>query len=119
MTTKKIDLLKFVPWDDVLETLDALAEAGWEKDAALDLVASLLDKALPLDTLIPGPAGVALEAIDGPVLRATLGLLWTLAANRKSREARKVVRVRRLQAKAAELAAAKAAAAKAGQPGAP
>jgi hypothetical protein len=111
MNAKKSALLDLIPWDDVLETLDALAEAGWEKDAALDLVASLLDKALPLDTLIPGPAGVALEAIDGPVLRATLGLLWNLATHKKGREARKVVRIHKLQAKAAELAAAKAASA--------
>ena len=111
MSNKKRAILDLVPWDDVLETLDALAEAGWDKDAAIDLVAGLLDKALPLDTLIPGPAGVALEAIDGPILRAALGLLWSLATHKKSREARKVIRVQKLQAKAAELAAAKAAAA--------
>ncbi|MFH1467818.1 MAG: hypothetical protein ABIO70_25765 [Pseudomonadota bacterium] len=111
MSTKKLAFLDLVPWDDVLATLDALAEAGWDKDTALDLVAGLLDKALPLDTLIPGPAGAALEAIDGPILRATLGLLWTLATNKKSREARKAVRLQKLQAKAVELAADKAAAA--------
>ena len=108
MSTKKFAILEYIPWNAVLETLDALAEAGWEKDAALDLVAGLLDKALPLDTLVPGPAGVALEAIDGPVLRATLGLLWNLAANKKSRKARKAVRIQKLQAKAAELAASHA-----------
>ena len=97
---KSAAILKLVPWDDVLSTLDALADAGWEKDAALDLVAGLLDKALPLDTLVPGPAGAALEAIDGPVLRAALGLIWTLATHKKGREARKAKR----------LAAAKAAA---------
>jgi hypothetical protein len=90
---KPNDILKLVPWDSVLEALDTLAEAGWEKDAALDLVAGLIDKALPLDTLIPGPAGAALEAIDGPVLRAALGLLWTLATSKKGREARKVKRL--------------------------
>jgi hypothetical protein len=108
MTVKKIDLMKFVPWDDVLETLDALVEAGWEKDAALDLVASLLDKALPLDALIPGPAGIALEAVDGPLLRAVLGLLWTLATSKKGRKARKAIRIQKLQAKAIELAGAHA-----------
>ena len=108
MTVNKFDLMKFVPWDDVLETLDALAEAGWEKGAALDLVAGLLDKALPLNTLIPGPAGIALEAIDGPVLRAVLGLLWGLATKQKGRKARKAIRIQKLQAKAAELAAAHA-----------
>ena len=106
MTAKKFDILKLVPWDEVLETLDALAEAGWEKDAALDLVASLLDKALPLDALVPGPAGIALEAIDGPVLRAVLGLLWSLATKQKGRKTRKALRIKVLQAKAAELAAA-------------
>jgi hypothetical protein len=108
MSTKKLAILEHIPWDAVLETLDALTEAGWEKDAALDLVANLLDKALPLDALIPGPAGVALEAIDGPVLRATLGLLWNLAANKKSRQARKVIRIQKLKAKASEMAASHA-----------
>ena len=79
---------KQIPWDEVLATLDALADAGWEKDAALDLVSKLIDDALPMDTLVPGPAGAALEAIDGPVLRATLGLLWSLAEAKKGREAR-------------------------------
>ena len=48
---------KQIPWDEVLATLDALADAGWEKDAALDLVSKLIDDALPMDTLVPGPAG--------------------------------------------------------------
>ena len=104
----KLAILKNIPWDEVLETLDALAEAGWEKDAALDLVADLLDQALPLDTWIDGPAGAALEAIDGPVLRATLGLLWALATKKRGRQARKAKRLLKLQAKAAELAAAPA-----------
>jgi hypothetical protein len=90
---KITETLKHVPWDTVLETLDALAEAGFDKDAALDFVAGLLDKALPLDTLVAGAAGSALEAIDGPVLRAALGLLWTLATNRKGRDARKAKRL--------------------------
>ncbi len=103
----KLTILKNIPWDEVLETLDALAEAGWDKDAAIELVAQLLDDALPLDTWVPGAAGEALEAIDGPVLRAVLGLLWTLATNKKGRKARKAVRIKKLQAKAVELAAAK------------
>ena len=106
--TPKLTILKNIPWDEVLETLDALAEAGWDKDAAIDLVAQLLDDALPLDAWVPGAAGVALEAIDGPVLRAVLGLLWGLATNKKGRKGRKAIRIQKLQAKAAELAAARA-----------
>ena len=93
MSSKKTTILNSIPWDEVLETLDALAEAGWDKDTALDMVANLLDEALPLDDLVPGPAGDALEAIDGPVLRATLGLLWALATKKKGREARKARRI--------------------------
>ena len=104
----KLAILKNLPWDEILETLDTLAEAGWDKDAAIELVAQLLDDALPLDTWVPGPAGAALEAIDGPVLRAVLGLLWSLATSKKGRTARKAIRIQKLQAKAAELAAAKA-----------
>jgi hypothetical protein len=104
----KLAILKNLPWDEILETLDALAEAGWDKDAAIELVAQLLDDALPMDTWVPGPAGAALEAIDGPVLRAVLGLLWSLATNKKGRTARKALRIQKLQAMAAELAAAKA-----------
>ena len=92
---------KQIPWDEVLATLDALADAGWEKDAALDLVSKLIDDALPMDTLVPGPAGAALEAIDGPVLRATLGLLWSLADAKKGREARKARRAARKAARSA------------------
>jgi len=89
LTKNKKKILDSIPWDSVLEFLDTLAEAGWEKDAALDLASGLLDKALPLDTLVAGAAGDALEAIDGPVLRAALGLLWNLAQNQVGREARK------------------------------
>jgi len=103
----KLTILKNIPWDEVLETLDALAEAGWDKDAAIALVAQLLDDALPLDAWVPGAAGEALEAIDGPILRAVLGLLWKLATNKKARKVRKAVRIQKLQAKAAELAAAR------------
>jgi hypothetical protein len=103
-----LTILKNIPWNEVLETLDALAEAGWDKDAAIELVAQLLDDALPLDTWVPGPAGEALEAIDGPVLRSVLGLLWSLATNKQGRKARKALRIKVLQQKAAELAAAKA-----------
>ena len=97
MKVKKNAILQAIPWNEVLSTLDALAEAGWDKDAAVDLVAGLLDEALPLDTWVPGPAGQALEAIDGPVLRATLGLLWSLATKETGRKARMAKRLLKRQ----------------------
>lgn len=96
MPTPKKTLLDAVPWDEVLQLLDDLAAAGWEKDAALDLVAGILDQALPCDQLVAGPAGQALEAVDGPVIRAVLGLLWALATKEKGRAARALKRAERL-----------------------
>ena len=85
--TKRI--LDLVPWAHVQELLDGLASDGWDRDEALDYVAQMLDEALPLDALIPGPVGLALETIDGPVLRAALGLAWQLATNKQARHARR------------------------------
>lgn len=91
----KTNWTKLIPWTEVLATLDALAEAGWEKEPAIDLMAKLLDEALPLDEIVPGPAGDALEAVDGPILKATLGLLWSLAEKKQARELRKAKRAAR------------------------
>lgn len=85
-------LAKLIPWDDVFGALDAMAEAGWEKDAALDEVAALLDKALPLDELVPAPAGTALEAADYMIIRALLGVAWAMAENAEARRARRKAR---------------------------
>lgn len=88
----KSPILDRIPWGDVLSTLDAMADAGWERDEALDSVAALLDKMIPLDALVPAPAGGALEAIDGPVIRAALGLAWQMAADPDARAKRKARR---------------------------
>jgi hypothetical protein len=88
----KNKLLALIPWADVWGTLDELVEAGTDRDEALDLVAKALDQALPLDQLIPTPVGAALESVDGPVLRALLGLGWSLATDAKARAARKAKR---------------------------
>jgi len=81
-----------IPWADVIDTLEALAEAGIERDEAIDMVAAMLDQAIPFDTLVPGPAGAALEAIDGPVLRAGLRTAWTFVCDPDRRAARKARR---------------------------
>ena len=65
---------KQIPWDEVLATLDALADAGWEKDAALDLVSKLIDDALPMVK--------ARSSSDSPVLSPTQA---TASASRTTR----------------------------------
>ena len=91
--------IRNLPWDDVLMTLEALVDAGWEKEAAIELLADLLDQALPLDRLVQGPTGAALEAMDGPVIRAALSMLWTMAERKDLREARKLRRAARKAAR--------------------
>lgn len=48
---------------------------GLSEDEALDLLAGILDAALPLRALLPGLAGELAEMQDGPLIRKALGEL--------------------------------------------
>jgi len=91
----KTTIFGAVPWADIIDALEALAEAGIERDQAIDMIASMLDQAIPFDTLVPGPAGAALEAIDGPVLRAGLRAAWAFVSDEDKRSARRARRAER------------------------
>lgn len=69
--------MKFkVPWRRILPHLRELFDAGWNKQEAIDHVADLLDAILVFPVLVPGPAGAALEAVDGTIIKAGLRLAW-------------------------------------------
>jgi len=82
------EIIKQIPWDEILDLTDVLMEEGFDKDAALDLAADMLDQLLPLDILLP-KGGKVLEAIDWYILRAALGVVVAFAANKEKREERK------------------------------
>ena len=91
-----------LPWEDIIDALDDLAEAGVDEDTAIQTVATIIDYALPMPALVPGAVGVVLEAVDGPVIQAVLRLAWSLAQNKDQRQARRAARqARRLARKAA------------------
>lgn len=56
-------------WDDAAALVEDLVESGANEEKALDAVASFLDGLLPLDVIVPGPAGKVAELADGPIIR--------------------------------------------------
>ncbi len=98
-TTAARLILDHVSWVDMLGFVDDLAEEGVDRDVAIELAAKMIDEALPLDVLIKPPLGLALETVDGPVLRALLDLAWSFAANKEGRQARRARRKARRAAR--------------------
>lgn len=76
------DVLKHVDIAAVGELAEALLEAGHSRDDIVHDVAGIVDQLLPFSVLVPGPAGLALEAIDGPVLLAIVRLVVVAAERR-------------------------------------
>lgn len=85
-------LLSSLPIREILDLVDVLLEEGVDHDEAVDAVVEFLDQLLVWGEWVPGPAGEAIESIDGPVLRAALGLILSIAGNSSGRERRKARR---------------------------
>ncbi len=76
------DVIKHVDITAVGQLAEELLEAGHSRDEIVADVAALVDLALPFPVLVPGPAGLALEALDGPVLLAIIRVV-VIAAERR------------------------------------
>ena len=72
MKSAQTEALKKTPWRDLVALAKSMLVAGHEKGEVADVVAAALD------ALIPFPA--PLEAIDGPVLKALVDLVVSVAA---------------------------------------
>ena len=87
-------------WEHAKDLGDEMVDAGADPDAAAEAVADFLDKLVPLDVLVPGLPGMALEAMDGPAFKTVIEALVKLfkgdpdkrAARRAERKARKAAR---------------------------
>ena len=88
-------ILKNAPWGKMLDMADDLISGGMSKKTAAKEIAEVLDETVDFMALIPGPAGVALETIDGPVLQAVVQLVLTFAADKETRDARRAKRMER------------------------
>jgi len=99
--------------DEILDEAIALGEeligAGADDAATAKSVAGFLDRLLPLDVLIPGPAGMIAEAADGPIFeRITAALLDAFRATPEVRAERKARRAAKRQIRQARRAARRA-----------
>jgi hypothetical protein len=79
--------LQAVNSDQTIGTIAGLAKAGFPKDEIREALPGLIDDAIRFDLLVPGAAGVVLEAADGPIIAALVDLLWPLLWRRAERKA--------------------------------
>lgn len=83
-------------WAEAQDLAEDLAEAGADKPRAALAVAAFLDAIVPLDALVPGPAGLALEAVDGAAFqRVILALVGAFERDPEKRAERKARRAER------------------------
>lgn len=93
-----------LPWATIVETVEALIEAGGSREESIDEIVAILDASLDFEAAVPGPVGTALESVDGVALRALVGLAWDTSAS-LSRERRAERKLRRLERRAERRAA--------------
>lgn len=84
--------LATLPWDEMIDLIEAAHEGGLDEDEAIQAAVELLDTMVDLSML--GPAGVALELVDAAILGAMLRLAWATqdpeaVERRKARRARR------------------------------
>lgn len=95
MSLSAFRILRSFPIDEVTVLVDELLDDGNDKDEVIDAVVEFLDELLKFGLWLPGPVGVAIETIDGPVLRAAIGLIVAFAGDDESRGERKARRSER------------------------
>jgi hypothetical protein len=57
-------------WDDVEDLAEDLVQAGLSEEDVAEVIGKWADRVLPLDVLIPGPAGMIAEAVDDKLFTA-------------------------------------------------
>ena len=98
-----IDLDAEMVWAEAQDLAEDLAEAGADKPRAALAVAAFLDAIMPLDVLVPGPAGLALEAVDGAAFqRVILALVGAFERDPERRAERKTQRAARRASRVAK-----------------
>ena len=97
--------LATIPWDEVVDMVEAAQEGGLDEDDAIQAAVELLDTLVDLRFL--GPAGQALELVDAAVLGSIIRLVWAtqsperVAARQARRSARRARRHERRAARRA------------------
>lgn len=61
--------------DEVIGAVDDLVDLGIDEEKAISIVVGFLDSIFPAVILIPGPAGIVLEAVDDKIFEGGLNLV--------------------------------------------
>jgi len=92
--------------EDAVTLSEELIAAGGNEEETAKSVAKFLDGMLPMQLLIPGPAGVIAEAADGPILeQLTKKIMKALRASPEKKAKRMAKQAARRQRRAAKKAA--------------
>lgn len=86
-----------IPWAEITELMETLAQQGVSEDDIVPAVVQVLDAAIPLQILVPNPLGAILERFDGPALQVAVRFAWSLARGTSSPEERQSRRAERRQ----------------------
>lgn len=82
---------------DILAHLDSAAlrslaehllDAGHSREEAIADIVAMVDALVPWAVIIPGPIGVAVEALDGPIAKAIAGLVVNGVISARKRKAK-------------------------------
>ena len=68
----------------ILDSMRSMLASGMNKHQVIEAIANSIDSALVLDEWSPGAIGLALEALDGPLLRGLLNPLWDIVIGEQS-----------------------------------
>tara|TARA_R110002012_G_C11589462_1_gene606101 strand:- start:352 stop:711 length:360 start_codon:yes stop_codon:yes gene_type:complete len=100
--------LATLPWNEMVDLIEAAQEGGLDEDEAIQAAVELLDTMVDLSML--GPAGVALELVDAAILGAMLRLAWATQDPEavEKRKARRASRRERRQERRADRKARRA-----------
>lgn len=95
--------------EGVVDLAEDVLEADGQEDKVIEAIAEFLDAVIPLDALVPGPTGEALEANDGDAFEAALwAIKKAFEVDPEKRAERKARREKRKAARKARRAARKA-----------
>ena len=95
--------------DEAVDLAEDVLEADGAEDKVIEAVADFLDALLPLDQIVPGPVGDALEAKDDDAFEvALLALKKAFSVDPEKRAERKARRAERKAARKARRADRKA-----------
>jgi len=79
------EVVKLIPFAELVEFAISLIQHGVPKDEVKDTVAHILDLVIPFDLLIPGPIGAGLEKVDDKLFKGLVDIVFAVAHKRAAK----------------------------------